>query len=84
MPCCKVNMTVLSIITYVNEYNLIITNKDAQNKSTILDTLFGLFMECVINYVNKDWFLANVFFMQNGFAQQTFSISMSIFSNCLH
>jgi len=45
MPCCKVNMTVLSIITYANEYNLIIRNNDAENKYTILDTPFGLFME---------------------------------------
>jgi len=54
MPYCKVNMTALSIKTYANEYNLIIRNKDAENKYTILDTPFGLFMEfCVINYVNN-------------------------------
>jgi hypothetical protein len=38
-------MTVLSVITYANEHNLIIRNKDAENKYTILDTSFGLFME---------------------------------------
>jgi hypothetical protein len=47
MPCCKVNTTVLSIITYRNEMNLISRNKDAENKSTILDKQFGLFMESV-------------------------------------
>jgi hypothetical protein len=47
MPCCKVNMTVTSIITYANEYNLIVKNKNAENKYTILDTSFGFFMETV-------------------------------------
>jgi hypothetical protein len=46
MPCCKVNMTILSIITYANEYNLISINKVNKNKYTLLDT-FGLFTESV-------------------------------------
>jgi len=40
-------MTILSIITYANDYDLIIINKDADNKYTILDRPFGLFMESV-------------------------------------
>jgi len=47
MSCCKVNMTILSIITYTNDNDLIIRNKDAENKYTILDTPFRLFMESV-------------------------------------